>query len=102
MPAFANIANDQVLPSVTGDADEYMGWVVLEDELNTSIDWSQQTKNSDLTALQAVPLSPLSQKQCTIISCDDHPFWLDTSATVHISPATDDFYTLQQIEPCTM
>ena len=71
---------------------EYKGWLVFEEEPQTTIDWNTHTKPSDVAALSEI--SPIQQTNCTPISLEDHPFYVNTGATVHISPEKSDFLTL--------
>lgn len=59
-----------------------MAVVEEEEELKTSLNWDQY--NRDDTALA---------------TSVDHPFFVDSGATVHISPYKADFTTLQSIAP---
>ena len=72
---------------------EYEGWLAFEEEPRTTIDWNTHTKPSDIAAISEI--SPIQQKNRTPISFDDLPFYVDTGATVHISPEKSDFLTLQ-------
>lgn len=61
----------------------------------TSLDWMMHTKPVDVAAISEV--SPLQQNKCTPISLDDLLFYVNTGATVHISPERLDFLTLHPI-----
>ena len=94
---FAGIASDNI-----SDADalalsieqvEYEGWFAFEEEPKTTIDWNTHTKPSDVAAISEI--SPINQNGRTPISLDDLPFYVDTGATIHISPEKSDFLTLK-------
>jgi hypothetical protein len=93
-PAFAAIVDHEAMPSVPADTVEYLGWIVIEDDLKISVDWTK-TQNGALMAQQVTP-------EHMSISCDDKPFWLDTGTTVHISPDKRDFYSLRKVAPRTV
>ena len=78
---------------------EYDGWLVIEEELQTNINWNNHSQPIDFAALSASDTSPLSQTNHTIISTDTHPFWLDSGATIHISPERSDFTSLRSVPP---
>jgi hypothetical protein len=100
-PAFAAIADPGTIPSVPEDTTEYLGWVALDEGPKTMVNWTTQSKIVDPVVLQATSV-PLAQKWRTHISANENPFWLDTGATVHISPDAHDFYTLRKIQPRTV
>ena len=79
---FAGLASDPI-PTATIDEVEYDGWVVIEEEATTTIDWSQHTSTPADNAFAA---EPLNQTQCTQLSLDDYPFIVDLGVTVHILP----------------
>ncbi|HEV7738298.1 MAG TPA: hypothetical protein VGO47_13115, partial [Chlamydiales bacterium] len=81
------------------DAVEYEGWIAVEQEFTTSVNWTTNKQKSTSQILNASELVPLSQKSRTTISLLISPFWLDTGASIHISPNRDDFITLRQIKP---
>ena len=96
-PEFAGLASDlpeSLLPDTIEDI-EWCGWLAFEEELTTSLDWMTHTKPVDIAAISEV--SPLQQNKRTPISLDDLPFYVDTGATVHISPEKSDFLTLRPI-----
>ena len=94
---FAGIASDNILENETLatpiEQVKYEGWFVFEEEPRASIDWNTHTKPSDVTAISEI--SPVNQNNCTPISLNDLPFYVDTGATVHISPEKSDFLTLK-------
>ena len=96
-PEFAGLASD--LPEcILPDSMENMkwhGWLALEEELKTSLDWMVHTKPINIAAISEI--SPLQQNKCTPLTLDDLPFYVNTGATVHISPKHSDFLTLRPI-----
>ncbi|HEV7735895.1 MAG TPA: hypothetical protein VGO47_00765, partial [Chlamydiales bacterium] len=80
------------------DAIEYEGWMAIEQEFITSVNWDNNSQPTN-KILNASEIVPLSQKSKTIISITIGPFWLDTGASIHISPNKDDFITLRRIKP---
>ena len=91
--AFAGLASDPI-PSSAIESVEYDGWLATEEETSTSIDWAiNQTSPND----NALTVTPLNQTQRTRVNLDNHPFYVDTGATVHISPNRSDFLTLTSI-----
>lgn len=95
---FAGIGSDP-LPSASIDEVEYKGWLVTEEEPTTSIDWMT---TMELPTEDVFTATTLQQTQCTPVSPNAFPFYVDTGATVYISPEKDDFITLQPIAPCTV
>ena len=87
-----NIPNHETLAASIEQV-EYEGWFALEEEPKTTIDWNTHTKPSDIAAISEI--SPINQNNRTPISLDDLPFYVDTGATVHISPDKSDFMTLK-------
>ncbi|KAF8221466.1 hypothetical protein L208DRAFT_1531995 [Tricholoma matsutake] len=92
---FAGLASDPI-PTATIDEVEYDGWVVIEVEATTTIDWSQHTSTPTDNAFAA---EPLNQTHHTQLSLDDYPFIVDSGATMHISPDRSDFLTLCPTPP---
>jgi len=93
-PEFAGLTSDRpksILPNTTKDI-EWCRWLAFEEELTTSLDWTTHMKPVDIAAISEV--SPLQQNKRTPISLDDLLFYVDTGATVHISPEKSDFLTL--------
>jgi len=91
---FAGLASDlpeTILPNSMENI-EWSGWLALEEEPKTSLDWTTHTKPIDIAAISEI--SPLQQNKCTPLSIDNLPFYVDTGATVHISPEKSDFLTL--------
>ena len=93
----ANINNEGTSPHVPADAVEYAGWVALDSMLSSSVNWKLQSKNSNSTGYQASSLSSFTDTKQKPINFDSGPFWLDTGASVHISPDPSDFYSLRLI-----
>jgi hypothetical protein len=94
---FASLASDHpesILPDSLENI-EWSGWLALEEELKTSLDWKKHTKPVDIAAISEI--SPLQQNKRTPLTLDDLPFYVDTGATVHISPEQSDFLTLRPI-----
>ena len=94
---FAGIASDTIPNDISLSASiksvEYEGWLVFEEEPRATIDWNTHTKPSNIAAISEI--SPVQQKNCTPISVDNLPFYVDTGTTVHISPEKSDFLTLR-------
>ena len=99
---FAGIALDppESLLSNTTEDIEWYGWLAFEDEPKTSLNWNTHTKPVDIAAISEV--SPLQQNKRTPISLEDLPFYIDSGATVHISPEKLDFITLRPIAACSV
>ena len=92
---FAGLASDP-LPSASIEEVEYEGWLATEEELTTSINWA---KNNAPVDEDAFAVAPLNQSCRTIILLDNHPFFVDTGTSIHISPDCSDFITLHIITP---
>ena len=92
---FAGIASDTIPETASIETVEYEGWLVFEEEPRATIDWNAHTKPSDVAAISEI--SPIQQTNRTPISFEDLPFYVDTGATVHISPERSDFLTLRPI-----
>ena len=96
-PEFAGLASDlpeSIIPGTTEDI-EWCGWLAFEEEPKASLDWTTHTKPIDVAAISEV--SPLQQNKRTPVSLEDLPFYVDTGATVHISPEQSNFLTLRPI-----
>ena len=59
------------------------------------MDWTTHTRDFDVAAISEI--APLQQSKRTLLSIDNPPFYVDTGATVHISPEQSDFMTLRPI-----
>ena len=101
---FAGIASDAIPvdDSLAAPIEliKYKGWLAFEEEPKAKIDWNMHTKPADIAAISEI--SPIQQKNCTPISFDDLPFYVDTGATVHISPEKSDFLTLKPTAACSV
>ena len=90
---FAGIATISETPSTSETTEveeiEYTGWLAIEEELDTAI----LPTSVDPLALTACHMNKPSTY---------HPFWLDTGASVHISPNRHNFILLQSTPPKTM
>ena len=94
---FTGLASDlseSIIPGTSEDI-EWCSWLAFEEEPKASLDWTTHTKPIDIAAISEV--SPLQQNKRTPISLKDLPFYVDTGATVHISPEQSDFLTLRPI-----
>lgn len=82
---FAGLAADMV-PTSLEDAEtlEFDAWIALEEESVTIADWKDH-------ALQTVTETTLTSATTT------HPLYLDSGATIHISPDATDFISLKPI-----
>ena len=90
-PEFAGIASDlpeSIIPGTTKDI-EWCGWLAFEEEPKASLNWTTHTKPIDVAAISEV--SPLQQNKHTPVPLKDLPFYVDTGATVHISPEQPGF-----------
>jgi hypothetical protein len=81
------------------DVVEYDGWIVIEEELTTNLDWSKHNIPSTMMTIHTSDISPISQSNNTPISTDSHPFWMDSGTSVHVSPDRTDFLTLKAVTP---
>ena len=90
---FAGIATISETPSTSGTAEieeiEYAGWLAVEEEL----DIAMPPTSVDPSALTASHMNEPSTYR---------PFWLDTGASIHISPDRHDFISLQSTPPKTV
>lgn len=96
---FSGITSDAIpdAKSITTPIEtvKYEGWLVFKEEHKTTNDWNTHTKPLNITAISEI--APIQQNSCTLISLNDLPFYVDTGATVHISPEKSDFLTLKPI-----
>lgn len=74
---------------------EWQGWMAIEEEPQTRIDWNEHSQTID--EMTFTTISPLQQKKHTPICTESHPFYVDSGATIHISPEQSDFQTLRAI-----
>lgn len=93
-PEFAGIVADTINPTTIEEV-EYEGWLLMEDEPKANIDWDTHNRPIDDEAYSSI--APLQQNRRTPISTDSHLFYVDSGATVHISPDQSDFITLRPI-----
>ena len=66
------------------------------DDLTTSIDWDKASTPIDLAK---VTVTALNQNSQTNLSLANFPFWVDSGASVYITPDKSDFYMLKRIKP---
>ena len=94
---FAGLASDSIESIIPNSMEEieWNGWLALEEEPKTTVDWTTHTKEFDIAAISEI--SPIQSNKRTPISLGDLPFYVDTGATVHISPEQSDFLTLRPI-----
>ncbi|KAF8806709.1 hypothetical protein BYT27DRAFT_7028944, partial [Phlegmacium glaucopus] len=64
--------------------------------LTTSVDWNKASQPIDLAK---VTVAALNQNSKTILSLAKFPFYVDSGASIYVTPDKSDFYTLRQIEP---
>jgi len=99
---FAGIAADAILDdkSITAPIKtiEYKGWLMFEEEPKTTINCNTHTKPFDIAAISEI--APIQQNNCTPISLNNLPFYINTGATIHISPEKSDFLMLKPIAAC--
>lgn len=99
--SFAGLVTDQIEGTVpSADNNEWQGWMATieeEDEPRMSINWREHTADNKHKSTMIAPLDQSQDTALTAISA--HPFYIDTGATVHISPCKSDFLTLQPIVP---
>lgn len=69
-------------------------WMTMDGEITTSVNWNHQRQNIDIANISA---TALAQNTRTTARAADFPFYLDTGATTHISPSSEDFLTLRPI-----
>ena len=93
---FVGLTSDQ-LPTAT-DGSEYEGWIVTEEEM-TGIDWAHNSFTPITDTFSVKHLNQISHPQ---LSINNHPFIIDTGASVHISPDKSDFLTLHLVQPCSV
>jgi hypothetical protein len=78
---------------------EYDGWLVIEEELMTNIDWLEHSNPSTMTSISNPKITATPQTQSIPILNESNPFWMDSGASVHISPDQNDFITLKTVSP---
>jgi len=79
-----------------GDDFEYDTFMLTVVEPKASVDWHEYTNfDVDIAAISVnASLGPH-----TTVSVNAGPFFLDTGATTHITPTSDDFFDLHPIPP---
>ncbi|KAF8233850.1 hypothetical protein L208DRAFT_1264773 [Tricholoma matsutake] len=90
-PEFAGLASNPI-PTTSIDMLEYEGWVVLEEEPITTVNWKDHT-----TSHLVFEGSLLNQTCHSSVTTDNFPFIINSGAMVHISPIKSDFLTLHPI-----
>ena len=83
------------IPSSHLEEEEFVSWLATEEDPQTTVDWSACGLSSPSSALAAS--ESISTGQSYLSTC---PFWLDTGASVHISPYSTDFLSIASIPPC--
>jgi hypothetical protein len=97
LPEFTGLITDQIPDEImsSGDVYKHSAWVAMDlDDIFASIDWNEHSRSIDLANLV---VAPCSQQERVPLSLVDHPFFLDTGATTHISPERSDFDSLVSI-----
>ncbi|KIJ99410.1 hypothetical protein K443DRAFT_8384 [Laccaria amethystina LaAM-08-1] len=94
---FTGLASDSVESIIPNSIEEieWSGWLELEEEPKTTVDWTTHTKEVNITAISEI--LPIQSNNRTPISLDDLPFYVNTRATIHISPKQSDFLMLRPI-----
>ncbi|KIJ53107.1 hypothetical protein M422DRAFT_242219 [Sphaerobolus stellatus SS14] len=91
-----NVESSITANSPDNDIIEYDGFFAME-EITTSVDWNNNSCQPD-SILNVSDINPLSQHSSTDVG-QELPFWMDTGASIHISPERKDFITLRAIQP---
>ncbi|KAF8814734.1 hypothetical protein BYT27DRAFT_7081851 [Phlegmacium glaucopus] len=63
--------------------------------LTTSVDWNKASQPIDLAK---VTVAALNQNSKTILSLAKFPFYVDSGASIYVTPDKSDFYTLEQCD----
>src|SRR6267142_2302186 len=96
----ANVAlhNTALAP---GDLFEYHAFVVINDDLHTSVNWTDHSRPTESIDTLPVAYTSSSTSSCRTLAAHlcEIPFILDTGATCHISPERSDFKTLHPTPP---
>jgi hypothetical protein len=92
---FAGLASTPVPTHSRLEEVEWAGWIALEEEPQTKVDWNEYSRPVEESTYATI--APLQQTKRTAISLDTHPFYVDSGATIHISPDQSDFQTLRAI-----
>jgi hypothetical protein len=92
---FAGLASTPVPTHSRLEEVEWAGWMALEEEPQTKVDWNEYSRPVEESTYTTI--APLQQTKRTAISLDTHPFYVDSGATIHISPDQSDFQMLRAI-----
>ena len=99
--AFDGFANLAVVSRI-GEEEESDNAILFQhitnisyDDLTTSIDWNEASTPINLAKITVTALNQNSQ---TILSLIDFSFWVDSGASVYITPDKLDFYNSKRIE----
>jgi hypothetical protein len=65
-------------------------------DLTTSINWD---KASQMVDLATITVAALNQHSKTTLALNKFPFYVDSGASIYVTPDRSDFYTLKRIEP---
>lgn len=97
--AFVGVATDNAnsIQPTAPDTVDYHGFMAFEelalrDELKATVDWNIRSRTPDAAAL-----SVTTSQSDIPLSLEDHPFYCDTGASVHISPDKNDFSNLRLV-----
>lgn len=97
--AFVGVATDNAnsIQPTAPDTVDYHGFMAFEelalrDELKATVDWNIRSRTPDAAAL-----SVTTSQSDIPLSLEDHPFYCDTGASVHISPDKNDFSNLRPL-----
>ena len=74
---------------------EYEGFLVCFDDPRVSIDWAEHSNNIEVSPTMIA--APHQTRRTAVISLDTCPFFLDSGASVHVSPEQSDFLSLRPI-----
>ncbi|KAF8816942.1 hypothetical protein BYT27DRAFT_7034262, partial [Phlegmacium glaucopus] len=62
----------------------------------TSVNWDEASKPADFAKITVAALNQSSQMS---LSLTKFPFYIDSGASIYVTPDKTDFYTLHKIEP---
>lgn len=98
---FAGLASDTFTPAFiqelsSVDDHEFTALLTAFDDFQTSLDWRQCTRSVDFAGLT---YKAPNQRQRTIVDPSIILFFLDSSASVHISNTKGNFFSLCPIPP---
>jgi len=91
-----SISVDNKLDTVDYETEGFM-YHCFKVDVAPAIDWT--TTSTNITNDTAFSTTALNQKDHTIISTSDQPFYVDTGASTHLSPVHSDFLTMRHIPP---